>query len=140
MRSFPRHSSLEINPPADSQLIDQGRFPRLEGESVKTQVESVNDVKKVIQVEIPWEDVDHHVKQTVRTIMRSARIPGFRPGKAPESVVRSRFAQQIKDEVIQHLIPEAYNSVLQENKFDVVSEPSLSDVMYAEGSPFLFKV
>ena len=107
---------------------------------MKTQVENVNDAKKIIQFEIPWEHVDSHVKQTVRQILRSARIPGFRPGKAPESVVRSRFSQQIKDEVIQHLIPEAYNSALEENKFDVVSEPHVSDVMYAEGSPFLFKI
>ena len=107
---------------------------------MKTQVEDVNEVKKIIHFEIPWEDVDRHVKETVRHIMRSARVPGFRPGKAPERVVRSRYAQQIKDDVIQHLIPESYQSVLKEKNFDLVSEPALSDVMYAEGSPFLFKI
>jgi trigger factor len=107
---------------------------------VKTQVENVSDVKKVIHFEIPWEDVDKHIKDAVRIIMRSARIPGFRPGKAPETLVRSRYAQHIKDEVINHVIPEAYQKALEENKLDVISEPSLHDVMYAEGSPFLFKV
>lgn len=107
---------------------------------MKTQVENVSEVKKVIHFEIPWEDVDLHVKESVRHIMKSAKIPGFRPGKAPERVVRSRFAQHIKDDVLQHLIPESYQSVLKENQFDVISEPALSDVMYAEGSPFLFKI
>lgn len=107
---------------------------------MKTQVENLNEVKKIIHFEIPWEDVDLHVKESVRHIMRTARIPGFRPGKAPEQVVRSRYAQHIKDDVMQHMIPDAYQTALKENNFDVISEPALSDVMYAEGSPFLFKI
>ena len=75
---------------------------------MKTQVENVSDVKKVIHFEIPWEDVDAHVKQAIRIIMKSARIPGFRPGKAPENLVRSRYAQHIRDEVINTVIPDAY--------------------------------
>lgn len=108
--------------------------------ALKTQIENVSDVKKVIHFEIAWEDVDAHVKQAVRIIMKSARIPGFRPGKAPESLVRSRYAQHIKDEVINTVIPDAYKKVLKENELDVITEPSLHDVLYAEGSPFLFKV
>jgi len=111
-----------------------------EGDFVKTQIESVSDVKKIVHVEIPWEEVDQHVRETVRQISRSARIPGFRPGKAPESLIRNRFAQQIKDDVIQHMVPEAYQEILKETKFDIISEPSIHDVMYSEGSPFLFKV
>lgn len=107
---------------------------------MKTQVENISDVKKIIHVEIPWEDVNKHIKTTVQQISRSVRIPGFRPGKAPEHLVRSRFAQHIKEEVINHMVPEAYKQVLEENKFDIITEPALSDVMYSEGSPFLFKV
>lgn len=107
---------------------------------MKTQVENISEVKKIIHFEIPWEDVDKHIHTTVHQISRSARIPGFRPGKAPESLIRSRFAQQIKEEIINHLVPEAYKEALTENKFDIISEPSLHDVMYSEGSPFLFKV
>ncbi len=107
---------------------------------MKTQIENVSDVKKIIHFEIPWEDVDTHVKQAVRIIMRSARIPGFRPGKAPENMVRSRYAQHIKDEVINTVIPDAYKQALKENELDVITEPALHDVLYAEGSPFLFKV
>jgi len=107
---------------------------------VKTQVESVSDVKKIIHFEIPWDDVDKHIRTTIRQISRSARIPGFRPGKAPESLIRSRYAQHIKDDVINHIVPEAYQEALKENQFDIVSEPSLHDVMYSEGSPFIFKV
>lgn len=107
---------------------------------MKTQVESVSDVKKIIHFEIPWDDVDKRIRNTVRQISRSAKIPGFRPGKAPETLIRTRYAQHIKDEVINHIVPEAYQEVLKDNQFDIVSEPSLHDVMYSEGSPFLFKV
>lgn len=107
---------------------------------MKSQVESVSDVKKIIHFEVPWDDVDKHIRNTVRQISRSAKIPGFRPGKAPESLIRSRFAQHIKEDVINHIVPEAYQEVLKENQFDIISEPSLHDVMYSEGSPFLFKV
>lgn len=107
---------------------------------MKTEVENVSEVKKIIHFEIPWEDVDKHIKEAVRMISRSARISGFRPGKAPENLIRSRYAQHIKDEVINHVIPEAYKESLNENRFDVVSEPALHDVMYSEGSPLLFKI
>ena len=107
---------------------------------MKTQIENVSDVKKILHFEIPWEEVDRHVRQSVRQISRSARIPGFRPGKAPESLIRTRYAEHIKEDVINHLVPEAYKEALKENQFDLVSEPALHDVMFAEGSPFLFKV
>jgi trigger factor len=107
---------------------------------VKTQVENVTDVKKIIHFEIPWEDIDKHIRQTVRQISKQARVPGFRPGKAPEKVIRSRFAHHIKEEVISHVVPEAYKEAIEENKFEPISEPDVHDVMYSEGSPFLFKV
>jgi len=107
---------------------------------VKSQVENVSDVKKVIHFEIPWEDVDKHIKEATRNISKNARIPGFRPGKAPESLIRTRYAEHIKEDVMNHLIPQAYREVLDENKFDVISEPAIHDVKYSEGSPFLFQV
>jgi trigger factor len=107
---------------------------------LKTEIENVTNVKKVIHFEIPWEDVNKHIKDAVRMISKSARIPGFRPGKAPESLIRSKYSQHIKDEVIQHVVPEAYKDALTENKLDVISEPEISDVLYTEGSPFSFKV
>src|SRR5437870_7727319 len=97
----------------------QNRITKVE--KVKTQVESVSDVKKIIHFEIPWEDVDKHIHTAVRQISRNARIPGFRPGKAPESLIRTRYAQHIKDDVINRIVPEAYQEALKENQFDIVS-------------------
>ncbi len=107
---------------------------------MKTEIENVTGVKKVIHFEIPWEDVDKHIKQAIRLISKNARIPGFRPGKAPESLIRTKYAQHIKDEVIQHVVPEAYKDAVSENQLEVISEPEISDVLYTEGSPFVFKV
>ncbi|MCI0411478.1 trigger factor [bacterium] len=107
---------------------------------MKTEIENVTDVKKVIHFEIPWEDVDKHIKQAIRLISKNARIPGFRPGKAPESLIRNKYAQHIKDEVIQHVVPEAYKDAISQNELEVISEPEIHDVLYTEGSPFVFKV
>jgi trigger factor len=107
---------------------------------LKTEIENVTGVKKVIHFEIPWEDVNKHIKEAVRVISKSARIPGFRPGKAPESLIRNKYSQHIKDEVIQHVVPEAYRDALTTNDLDVISEPEIHDVLYTEGSPFVFKV
>ena len=107
---------------------------------MKTEIENVTDVKKVIHFEIPWEDVDKHIKEAVRAISKNARIPGFRPGKAPETLIRNKYAQHIKDEVIQHVVPEAYRDALSKNDLEVISEPQIHDVLYTEGSPFVFKV
>jgi trigger factor len=116
------------------------KFDALARLLMKTEIENVTDVKKVIHFEIPWEDVDKHIKDAVRTISKTARVPGFRPGKAPQSMIRSRYAQHIKDEVIQHVVPEAYQEAISENGLDVISEPEIQDVLYTEGSPFSFKV
>lgn len=107
---------------------------------MKTQVENVSDIKKVVRFEIPWEEVDQHIKETIRQISRRARIPGFRPGKAPEIVIKTRFADEIKEDVIHHIVPEAYREMVKESNLDVISEPSLEDVVYTEGSPLTFKV
>jgi trigger factor len=110
------------------------------GGPLKTEIENVTGVKKVIHFEIPWEDVNKHIKEAVRAISRNARIPGFRPGKAPESLIRNKYSQHIKDEVIQHVVPEAYKDALTKNDLNVISEPEIHDVLYTEGSPFVFKV
>src|SRR5262245_57781278 len=107
---------------------------------MKTEIENVTEVKKVIHFEIPWEDVNKHIREAVRVISRNARVPGFRPGKAPESLIRNKYAQHIKDEVIQHVVPEAYRDAITQNSLDVISEPEIQDVLYTEGSPFTFKV
>jgi trigger factor len=107
---------------------------------MKTEIENVTEVKKVIHFEVPWEDVNKHIKEAVKVISRTARVPGFRPGKAPESLIRNKYAQHIKDEVIQHVVPEAYRDAISQNSLDVISEPEIQDVLYTEGSPFTFKV
>ena len=62
--------------------------------------------KREIELEIPAENVQKATEKVARDIARIARIPGFRPGKAPVTLVRRRFAEDIQGEVVQSLVPE----------------------------------
>jgi len=107
---------------------------------LKTEIENVSDVKKILHFEIPWEDIDKHVKQALRIVSKNAKVPGFRQGKAPVQVIRTRFAEQIKDEVIHKVIPEALKDAVEQNELKTISDPRVHDILYNEGSPFVFKV
>jgi trigger factor len=63
--------------------------------------------RREIELEIPADQVQKAADKVARDIVRVARIPGFRPGKAPMTLVRRRFADDIQGEVVQSLVPEA---------------------------------
>ena len=62
--------------------------------------------RRELELEIPVEDVKKAVERVAREFARVARVPGFRPGKAPVPLIRRRFADDIKSEVLQSLVPE----------------------------------
>ncbi len=74
-----------------------------------------------------------------RDIARIARIPGFRPGKAPVTLVRRRFADDIQGEVVQSLVPEYLEKALDEKKLVPVTRPEVDKVEFKEGEPLKFR-
>ena len=68
-----------------------------------------------------------------------ARIPGFRSGKVPESLVRSKFAKELRQEVLEALVSERFRSAIAERKLQPVSEPQLLDLRLEDGEPLRFK-
>ena len=68
-----------------------------------------------------------------------ARIPGFRAGKVPESLVRSKFAKELRQEVLEALVSERFRSAIVERKLQPVSEPQLLDLQLTDGEPLRFK-
>ena len=75
----------------------------------------------------------------VRDISRVARIPGFRPGKAPATLIRRRFADDIQGEVVQSLVPEYLEKALDEKKLIPVTRPEVDKVEFKEGEPLKFR-
>jgi len=95
--------------------------------------------KREIELEIPADNVQKAAEKVARDIARMARIPGFRPGKAPVTLVRRRFAEDIQGEVVQSLVPEYLGKALDEKKLIPVTRPAIDHVEFKEGEPLKFR-
>jgi trigger factor len=95
--------------------------------------------RREIELEIPAENVTKVAEKVARDIARIARIPGFRPGKAPIALVRRRFADDIQGEVVQSLVPEYLEKALDEKKLVPVTRPEVDKVEFKEGEPLKFR-
>ena len=95
--------------------------------------------KREIELEIPAENVQKATEKVTRDLARIARIPGFRPGKAPVTLVRRRFADDIEGEVVQSLVPEYLEKSLDEQKLVPVTRPVVDKVEFKEGEPLKFR-
>jgi len=95
--------------------------------------------KREIELEIPAENVSKATEKVARDIARIARIPGFRPGKAPITLVRRRFADDIQGEVVQSLVPEYLEKALDEKKLVPVARPEVDKLEFKEGEPLKFR-
>src|SRR5436190_3836611 len=105
---------------------------------MKTEFLDVNETRKNMRVEIPSDVVDAEIERVVRDYSRKARIPGFRPGKAPARVIRQRFKEQILHDVAHDLIPRAVDDALRERGVEPVDSPDIRDVIIEEGKPLTF--
>jgi trigger factor len=95
--------------------------------------------KRELELEIPAENVQQATEKVARDIARVARIPGFRPGKAPVPLIRRRFAGDIQGEVLQSLVPEYLEKALDEKNLIPVGRPEVDQVHFHEGEPLKFR-
>jgi len=105
---------------------------------MKTEWKEISATRKSLQVEIPAETVDAKVKDTVQKLAATVTLPGFRPGKAPLSMLKARFKKEIKDEVLGDLAPDIIKKALAEEKLDPVDDPKLEEVQFKDGEPLTF--
>ncbi len=88
---------------------------------------------------IPLIDIDSEISKVTAEFQRQARLPGFRPGKAPASLIRSRFEPDIRQKVLENLIPRALSERFQQENMTVVGRPEIKDLKYEKGEPIEFK-
>lgn len=102
--------------------------------------EDVSPIQKLVEVEIPAELISREANRVTNEFGRQAKVPGFRPGKIPMSVVRNRFAKEIQDEVVSRVLGEAFRDVVREKGLQPVGEPTLEHLdPFIEGAPMKFK-
>jgi trigger factor len=95
--------------------------------------------RRELELEIPAEDVTKATERVAKELARVARVPGFRPGKAPVSLIKRRFADDIKGEVLQSLVPERVEKAVAEQKLSPVSQPQVDKLDFNEGQPLKFR-
>jgi trigger factor len=97
------------------------------------------DCKRSLEIEIPLEEVERARTRVTNSIKERVRLPGFRPGKAPVSMIQSRFESEIRKEVLDLLLPEAFRDRVQKEELKVVGTPDVSELHFESGQPIRFK-
>src|SRR5215467_6927237 len=105
---------------------------------MKADLVDVNETRKNLKIEIPSDVVDAEIDRVARDYSKRARIPGFRPGKAPARVIKQRFKDQILNDVAGDLIPHAVDEALRQRGVEPISTPDIRDVSLQEGQPLAF--
>ena len=95
---------------------------------MKWEVKDEKNCRKVIEVEIEKERVDSVYNKIFESFKNNARIEGFRKGKAPESMIKTKFSKDIEEEVMKEIVPETYNEVMKELDLKIVTYPMLQEV------------
>jgi trigger factor len=101
-------------------------------------VEDVAPCKKRLKIEVPANRVKQAYDKVADDFQKEARIPGFRPGHAPRTVVLKKFHKDIESEAQRTLVPEAYQEAIAEKKLRVVSQPEIEDLKYQAGLSLSF--
>src|SRR5712672_3318951 len=95
--------------------------------------------RRELELEIPAEEVTKKIESVAKEFARVANVPGFRRGKAPVSLIRRKFAEEIKGEVLQSLVPETVEKAVAEQKLTPVSQPQVDKLDYNEGQSVKFR-
>jgi trigger factor len=100
---------------------------------------SPSSTKREIEVEIPVADVNRQTESLIQKYQKVARIPGFRRGHVPASIIRQRFSEEIKTDMVEALIPRFFRQEAERLSLHPVSQPRVTDLHLNDGEPLRFK-
>src|ERR1700722_13641646 len=93
------------------------------------------DCTREVEIEIPAEEVSRNFAAVTNRYRKMARIPGFRAGKVPESLIRGRFNERIRQEVLEAVMPQHFQKAITEGNFRLVSQPQVVDMKMEDDQP-----
>ena len=108
-------------------------------ETTTPELTSSNPCERELAIEVPASVVESETESIVGRYSKLARVPGFRKGKVPASVVRQRFAKEIKDDVVEALVPRYLREETGKQHLAPVSQPRIHDLHLEQGEPLRFK-
>ncbi len=92
-----------------------------------------------VEIEVPADEITRNYQAVTKRYKKMARIPGFRAGKVPESLIRGRFAEQIRQDVMEAVLPEHFRTAISERQLRPISQPQVTKIDLEEGKPLRFK-
>src|ERR1044071_2007212 len=99
---------------------------------------STDNCKRETEITVPIDEVQKETDHVISEVRAKAKLPGFRPGKAPASLIRTRFRQEIRQDVLEHILPKAFRKKADEERWQVVGTPNVTEVHFNEGEPLRF--
>jgi trigger factor len=129
--------TLETNPPSGTPEDTHGH----EGHDHEHQHGPVlnPECTRELVLDVPAEDVSKAFRLVTRNYQKYAKLPGFRPGKVPEAVIKRRFASEIRKEVIDSLLPERFSNAVRELGIRPVGQPQVTELTIDDGQPLQVK-
>ena len=107
---------------------------------MKVTVENVSSVKKIMNVEVPEETVVRELNDAYKSLKKTAKIKGFRKGKAPRSVLEQLFKKDVQKDVSSKLIQDSFIEALKEADLDIVAKPEIDPPGLDEKGPYSYAV
>ena len=101
--------------------------------------ETAESTKREIEVEVPADEVTRTTESLIQKYQKLARLPGFRRGHVPASIIRQRFGEEIKSEVVENLVPRYFRQEAEKQGLVPVSQPRVTDLHIHDGEPLRFK-
>lgn len=99
----------------------------------------VEGCKHSLDISVPAAEVEQETARAVAAIQAKVKLPGFRPGKAPPALVKTRFAGDVRQEVLEKLVPRFFQAAAEQDHLQVVGRPNFTDVHFHAGEPLRFK-
>lgn len=106
---------------------------------MKVEVEKQPDSVSTLRIELPPEEVSKEWDAIANSFVRFAKIPGYRPGKAPRRVIEAKFRKEIQDELTKKLVSKSYHDAIAEKELRVVSLTNLEDVQFGDDKSMRFR-
>jgi trigger factor len=106
---------------------------------MKVEVETQPGSVSTLQIELPPEEVSKEWDAIANSFARFAKIPGYRPGKAPRAVIEKRFRKEIHDELTKKLVSRSYHDAIEQKQLRVVSLTNVEDVQFGDDKSMRFR-
>jgi trigger factor len=107
---------------------------------MKIELKTLEGCKRQLEIEIPSAVVNDEIMRASNEMSRVVRVPGFRPGHVPRSVVQQRYKSEIRQEAVRNLLPAAVETAVEQNQLRVVGEPGVKDMNFADDGTLTFSV